>query len=143
MKAEELRIGNYVEVSKNMFCEYLDCLDLDDIDKIPDNKCMQIVAVEKDQVRISLFDEEVEFYYEDLKLIPLTEQWLIDFGFNYEDVGNDNHFTKTFSKPFINIEYSINVPEFRLLYNGFHIIIKHVHQLQNIYFALTGKELTK
>lgn len=64
-----------------------------------------------------------------LKPIPLTEQWLLKFGLSNRkiwvfEIFGDNH-------------------------RGFHIsseggewlFIKYVHQLQNLYFALTGEEL--
>jgi hypothetical protein len=71
--------------------------------------------------------------------IPLTEQWLIDFGFENVSLGEwekenillDNEYT---DKGIWNI-----VEESQCL----TINVKHVHQLQNLYFALTGKELKK
>jgi len=73
--------------------------------------------------------------------IPLTEEWLSKFGF--DKIG------KNFRKFY---EYNPNLKEFVLYYNnstGFYEIkannlmctILSVHQLQNLYFALTGKEL--
>jgi len=68
--------------------------------------------------------------------IPLTEGWLLKFGFEKQ------------SKRF----YTLNnwVVEYRegtKLFNfvadePIDIIVKYVHQLQNLYFALTGEELT-
>ena len=76
-----------------------------------------------------------------VKPIPLTEEWLERFGFKFDgycsfwksdieltkDVG-DNH-------------YSV----FNVHGNSLHRdgIIQYVHTLQNLYFALTGEELTK
>lgn len=69
--------------------------------------------------------------------IPITEEWLSRFGF------------ETFGKWFIlknlpKIQISIS-----LYYNKctigsdeeYYVNIQHVHQLQNLYFALTGEEL--
>jgi hypothetical protein len=67
--------------------------------------------------------------------IPLTEDWLLKFGF--DDLGY----------------YGFGIGYFHILYiedqkNNFqfpisnkYVRVKHVHQLQNLYFALTGKEL--
>lgn len=78
--------------------------------------------------------------------IPLTEEWLIKFGFEktYDEF--------VYDKANLRIEYIIwadDEPEWKLkrFYgNTFssHSTIKtnYVHQLQNLYFALTGEELT-
>lgn len=76
----------------------------------------------------------------DFKPIPITEDWLLNFGFkkNYD-------WAKQLSAEY---KYGGHGVTF---YNGvysfwcgdkFSIQIIHVHQLQNIYFALTGEELT-
>lgn len=66
--------------------------------------------------------------------IPLTEEWLFKFGFKKLNQVPQYHIedfhvytTKNYSKIF-----------------GLHfdVKIKHVHQLQNLYFALTQHELT-
>lgn len=70
---------------------------------------------------------------------PLTEEWLLKFGFIES---KDNH-------PFLSLKY------FYIAFSGTEWVvkqvlsvpfacatIKYVHQLQNIYFALTGEELT-
>jgi hypothetical protein len=69
--------------------------------------------------------------------IPLTEEWLLRFGFEK----NDNN-------QFILMEGSVDIV-FNKDLNGwtcdginFSInMTEHVHQLQNLYFALTGEEL--
>jgi len=69
--------------------------------------------------------------------IPLTEEWLLKFGFEK----NDNN-------QFILMEGSVDIL-FNKDLNGwtcdginFSInMTEHVHQLQNLYFALTGEEL--
>jgi hypothetical protein len=76
-----------------------------------------------------------------LKPIPLTEEWLLKFGFSREEkIGGDG------------IEF--RVYHFDVLtFNTNHLWwykcqpmndtpLEYVHQLQNFYFALTGKELT-
>lgn len=64
--------------------------------------------------------------------IPLTEEWLVKFGFTGWDLG---YYTLLMDSGAFAI----------LTEDGMTIIsrnIKHVHQLQNLYFALTGEELT-
>jgi len=70
--------------------------------------------------------------------IPLTEQWLKDFGFIKNFVENDEGRYD---------DYEFN--EFHIHGLGDDIFIfltrriKYVHRLQNLYFALTGEELIK
>jgi hypothetical protein len=81
------------------------------------------------------------------KPIPLTEEWLLKLGF--DKLEND---IPTYFKCFGNLieddyEYSFNIyvdseQNYFITVFGRKIIIKHVHQLQNLYHALTGEELT-
>jgi hypothetical protein len=72
--------------------------------------------------------------------IPLTEEWLLRFGFCGKD-----HFTdlnlETTNLKFYCGNGRLTIVELEL---GYHVSInvKHVHQLQNLYFALIGEELT-
>ena len=70
----------------------------------------------------------------DFTPIPLTEEWLLKFGFEYYDTVKP----KGYWLNGVCIEkIDSMLIEFK---NG--IGLKHVHQLQNLYFALTNKELT-
>lgn len=73
-----------------------------------------------------------------LKPIPLTEQWLLDFGFHK----NSNSELSLDVISFLNLKCYLNLSESfgDISHELEHI--KSVHQLQNLYFALTGKELT-
>jgi hypothetical protein len=73
----------------------------------------------------------------DFTPIPLTEEWLLKFGF-YKNID-----TELFEKGGFQIEISVlkclfYLPEF----GDWHKEIEYVHQLQNLWFALTGEELT-
>lgn len=71
-----------------------------------------------------------------LNPIPLTEEWLIKFGFEKTDFGG-----KCFS--YGDILIYPNESEYRLFAHQYiKGALKYVHQLQNLYFALTGEELT-
>lgn len=74
-----------------------------------------------------------------LKPIPLTEEWLLKAGF--EIIGkldmpnspSDWFYSKN------DFPFSITYVNKKLQFSN--IDLKHVHQLQNLYFALTGEEL--
>lgn len=73
--------------------------------------------------------------------IPLTEEWLLNFGLNKPTNEQPYHFKKSMVE-FLHNEYQDNL---KCFYNDvpmFSSPCKYVHQLQNLYFALTGKELT-
>lgn len=125
MKATELKIDNLL------------LLDDDKIIRVLWFKlevaCIMEVGVEYPSAIVSL---------DRLKPIPLTEEWLLKFGFNKE--GN------TIYKELNGFEFgTINTnrykPRFYLQTQGstsnITLPIKFVHQLQNLYFALTGEEL--
>jgi hypothetical protein len=121
MTAKELRIGNYVYFQDTLL----------------------------------KFDFESGWNFDYIKPIPLTEEWLLKFGFkevkrythDFDEiiygksiiVGNENHsemliISMPFKACFIgdylsDEEYTLNID------------INNVHQLQNIYFALTNQEL--
>lgn len=83
----------------------------------------------------------VWFSEKDIKPIPIDEDWLLGFGF-------ENDFSKSFKLGVIRIELGIdNKWGFRFIESintsVFMTEIKHVHQLQNLYFAITGTELTR
>lgn len=115
MELKELRLGNLV-FNKNTITE---------VETIfPFN--INVDFVGDDGISIS-----------ELKPIPLTEEWLLKFGFKKGD------------------EWTITIDDsqecFEWFYGDFFYTggegvkfgreIKTVHQLQNFYFALTGKEL--
>jgi len=86
----------------------------------------------------------------DMKPIPLTEEWLIKFGFLNDGVTfkiSTSRIRLILFKINSANEYNNNCNEFTAtVYQSKQSIeicrVKHVHQLQNLYFALTGKELT-
>ncbi len=65
----------------------------------------------------------------------LTKEWLLKFGFN--------QYGDWFTKARINVSIKYNKTTYEI--DGEEEAIHHaanVHQLQNLYFALTGNELT-
>lgn len=76
-----------------------------------------------------------DYKLQDLEPIPLTEDWLVRMGFEIKTASVTHNHT------FIKGDFIINNPlRGNMTYE--HIKLKHVHQLQNLYFALTGEELT-
>jgi hypothetical protein len=75
----------------------------------------------------------------DLSYIPLTEEWLLKFGFVWS-IQHQAHYLKGF-------DYVIDVCNgfcrvIKYKRNGDHLIdVKYLHELQNLYWCLTGEEL--
>ena len=124
MKASEVRIGNWVinDAWNGEECT----IDYNDI----------VAMAQWDQN-----GKEAEF----IKPIPLTEEWLKRFGFATKD---DDHWCKWIKVPVTGgwIYLGTNITSTVTLFNSNDISLgvhsEHVHQLQNLYFALTGQELT-
>lgn len=65
--------------------------------------------------------------------IQLTEEWMEKFGFTYNDLNGDSgHWQK--------LPFELLQGEDGFSYK-YYTEVKSVHQLQNLYFALTGEEL--
>ncbi len=74
----------------------------------------------------------------DLEPIPLTEEWLVKFGF--EHVGY--WYSKDWFMNGLNISIKHQSATIGDREENVIEYPKHVHSLQNLYFALTGEELT-
>jgi hypothetical protein len=79
------------------------------------------------------------------KPIPLTEEWLLKFGFEKDDVF-DEFFTYLPIHDLCMDKLSFRVDEGFICYESikYRTLLKHiqyVHSLQNLYFALTNQEL--
>ena len=123
MEAKELRIGNY----------YIDI----------DDKLTELSGYELYEMTIKENTEslgETEF-----RPIPLTEEWLVKFGFYYGDSVDYGYLWLKCKMG----EFYVRPSYLGGFYWGFDYNneingqnnIKHVHQLQNLYFALTNEEL--
>ncbi|GAB4165914.1 MAG: hypothetical protein Tsb0033_27850 [Winogradskyella sp.] len=145
IQPQELRIGNYINIPKTNQDAFISAIN-----------GLGYLSVNNDFIGLGKLE------LKDIKPIPLTEQWLIDFGmemptnedpiFEYGKAEYDdcfNHFKKT-SQSLIDASFEYDGKEFWADSNGFWFKIMHtythveyVHQFQNLIFALTGKELTK
>lgn len=76
--------------------------------------------------------------YESVNPIPLTEEWLIkSAGFKCEDMADLGDYV------YLTIDYlTLSWNEGSIWIEEFDTKCKHVHQLQNLYFALYQSELT-
>lgn len=116
MNANELRIGNLIQ-----------WISTGKVEEVKD-----IATYDKRQANIN------NVSISDCKGIELTEEWLIKFGFIKRRVANMWY------------EYMLNYvvldkrdgTDFDIYFSSLHQTeIKYVHQLQNLYFCLTGEEL--
>lgn len=118
MSAEELRIGNIIKHSLT--------------------ECVVESIFNCENIDVSNEYEEWNALLDECKPIPLTEEWLIKFGFEKTKgyvfkIDKFSLFDHNYDQ--VNLFLQLNSPNVPLIH------IKFVHQLQNLYFALTGKEL--
>lgn len=131
MKASELRIGNFVGFNleddpQNIFY----------VDEVAE-KSMRVLAcgmLLKREGDVHYFDDDL------IEPIPLTEDWLLKFGSEKSQDNWGGLLIKIGSGEKIRIKNIDNNWVWPL--NGHHHPkVNFVHQLQNLFFALTGAEL--
>lgn len=131
MKPNELRIGNYIFDRSG---KILRIDGWENPSKVYMDNGTYHLPEPIGEVPYHPLTEEISF----LKPIPLTEQWLKDFGFEkpaHSFIGDIFHLSEwdEFPNTWCVAMNKNNAIIFRRL--------KHAHQLQNLYFALTGEEL--
>ena len=113
IQANELRIGNYIKYQDNL----------------------NFIVELEDFSDLYLGEDDIEDYHP----ILITQQRLIDLGF--EDIGTYEY--QINDDLIMENEYT-DKGSWNFFYDNIHLTeIKHIHQLQNLYFAITGKELIK
>jgi hypothetical protein len=122
MESRELRIGNYVNWIIPFSNEYSP--------KKVDIKILSLINNDSDIC----------------KPIPLTEEWLLKFGFKDDNV-KGYFYLELNDDLYIYLNPNSMGIAIKNQYEGFSdhssfIFFKYIHQLQNLYFALTGEELT-
>ena len=119
INAKEIRIGNLVEYRIT--------------DKLDERKeWWEVSEIDADDIH---WLSKVDTKDEDFRAIPITEEWLLKFDFKRFPWGlvKDNLLFKD------DLKCSYLILQ---VGNGFEVKVKYVHELQNLYFALTGSELT-
>ena len=123
LSAKDLRIGNIIQ--KNGKIHYTNIFTIRDIKNL------------------SIDDTD------NFEPIPLTEEWLLKAGFNYKNyhpttIGSTNVFgsglyiSQMISNGF-SLVFQTDKKSFYFEFSDRYI--KYVHELQNLYFSLTGSEL--
>ena len=120
IQAQELRIGNLVE-----------CFSIREVCVIKEHK----IKVRHEISKGHFILEWCPIKSLELNPIPLTEEWLSKFGF--KKIGS---FYRIKDSRFV--EVLIHDDGIDVCNHSIYLLhIKYVHQLQNLYFALTGEKL--
>lgn len=117
LKAQELRIGNLVEYR---------------IEDEFDSRKQWWAVTAIDSEDINWLEKEAP-ESTDYRPIPLTIEWIKNFGLE-----KNNCYPYKFLNGFLKIRNGI----YFYKYYDLDIELKYVYQLQNLYFALSGTELT-
>lgn len=138
MKATELRIGNFIYgYTENDEDEEVECL-------------VKVVVLDYADItdyRIwveGFSSKDASEYYGAFNPIPLTAEWLLKFGFRNTIKNRDSGYLQ-YGLQRMAFDFMVCIeldtePDF-YLQNKMILNLKYVHQLQNLYFALTGEEL--
>lgn len=138
IKANEIRLANYFSTPNQPIFR------IDVIDILTNNYA-------KVGQYINEQGHPLTWYLSDLQPIPLTEEWLLKLGFEcIADCIDQKTFALKNRKS--NYYYAVILDHEEIVLerkdiNGYYTIIwderyfQYVHQLQNLYFALTGEEL--
>lgn len=137
MDVKELRIGNYVGIEETALhangCNHLEAI-------------FEIEEIKKEVAQFKGF--HAGEYYKDLKPIPLTEEWIKKFGFEFQEhesphgmmLYTNDDWSFCLLEEFGTYSYAESQGED---YEYFDVMcLRTVHQLQNLHYALKGEELT-
>lgn len=136
MKANELRIGNLVFIDTHIELERVSMrIESISYNALSKEHYSMVFAHSGDRFNFSYYP-----FVSQMKPIPLSEEILLKCGFAY------NHPKSRDSFSLGNIHFLLNdgdsVIGNGLYMNGYRVAdIKYLHELQNLYFAITGEEL--
>ncbi len=131
MEAAQLRIGNLIPMEGLVFTL---SIGNSSEDYPPDG----VIEITRDNFPDILRDIETR----KSDGIPLTEEWLLKFGFEKGyDANNTIDTWMIFTLKAHLFDLKCTKPELTFSTGTLHFNPKFVHQLQNLYFALTGEEL--
>lgn len=140
MKANELRIGNLL-LGSIYFDEEEARQDLgEDYSEQEEWKITEVEGIPHQFENCTAWTDEE---YNRLKPIPLTEEWFVKFGAKLDDFEIDCFLISSLTCDYrffksTTIDNNVYWTCEKVLGNT---CIEYVHQLQNLYFALTGEEL--
>lgn len=141
IKANELRIGNYVHVCYNAKGLVLPLTNIYSRIFTVDFDCAEVA---NDNTKAFSEQKCFKYSYGYIEPIPLTEEILLKCGFSItESILHENtnaYEIKSWGR-IVLINGILQSDEFYFL-DGLSTEIKYLHQLQNLYFALTNEELT-
>ncbi len=115
MRANELRIGNIIRFSE-------------------DGTIFTVDSIEQQGLSVQNEKEIAWINLDEFEPIPITADWLFRFRFVYYPHLSEFHGKNMIFHNWIKDRGYISWGSTQ---------IKYVHQLQNLYFALTGEELTE
>lgn len=124
ISANELRIGNLIDTYYGSV------------------SCVTSIGKSEYNITVKCGSVEGGLWEQNAKPIPLTEEWLLKFGF--DNTGSIRIMIDT-SAYYLQIIKRTNDCLILSQGNEINSILKpvrHVHSLQNLFFALTGEELT-
>lgn len=123
INVKELRIGNHI---------------LADFGKVDGVKQIEVFQINESGI---VYDEHSNEHCDVfLQPISLTEDWLLKFGF-IKKQGEINE-NIDFSLNGFYIQQHLECNDFICLNTDYYISVKYLHQLQNLFYCLSGKELT-
>lgn len=137
MKNTELRIGNIVGRKAYLFNKTTVHENIENCAIEETIEQCRITGIDENQVRCLIGGSNYIVEPEMLIGIPITPAWVTGFNFVVDEECWD--FPKRGLPSYV-FEGDSFVP-YDTYYYGFMPRIKYVHELQNLYFALTGKEL--
>lgn len=131
---KELMIGNYI------LGNYTDYGDFDNIEKQEICTVLSLDSVGVNEYPIWVEGESGSIeHYDSFEPISLTEEWLIKFGFEKgSDIMGDCFYIESDKSD----DFSLSVLGNGFYIHGIELSINNVHQLQNLYYVLTGEQLT-
>lgn len=121
MEAKELRINNLVQDSSGLIIEVESISEVNEAINLPDNEWESGTPLNR------IFG------------IELTEEWLLKMGFSKHST---NPFWFRKKQICISLVGAIELISWDMQIFKIDTKVDHVHQLQNLYFALTSEELS-
>jgi len=143
MEIQELRIGNWIESENDFF----------QIETLQSQNYWKFNGNIKNDIEIDFIDQNKNTYWcelKDINPIPITEEWLLRFGFEKKEKSNlylisihEFNLKKLCVYLDINnctiamVDYFSNLEKTEL----FPLNYKYIHQLQNLFYSITQTEL--